>query len=84
MEWEVRLLIDGYYMANLNRDYSNLYIKEELAVGRVEVCLGGSYGSICLDEQFRTSQAVSVVCSQLGFSPYGEPMNYIASDPRCM
>ena len=64
-------MIFDYYGADLDTDYGNLYIKEELAAGRVEVCIGGSYGAVCHDEEFRGSQAVSVVCSQLGFSPYG-------------
>ena len=70
-DWDVRLVIDNYYEAALDRDYGNLYIKEELASGRVEVCLGGSYGPVCLDDQFRLSQAGSVICLQLGFSRYG-------------
>ena len=70
-DWDVRLVIDNYYEATLDSDYGNLYIKEELAAGRVEVCLGGSYGPVCLDDQFTLSQSVSVICSQLGFSQYG-------------
>ena len=70
-DWDVRLEIDDYYEAALDSDYSNLYIKNELAAGHVEVCLGGSYGPVCLDDQFRLSQSVSVICAQLGFSRYG-------------
>ena len=72
MDWDIRLLVDGYYMATIDSDYGNLYIKDELAAGRVEVCLNGSYGPVCHDPQFWNNQSVSVVCSQLGFSPYGE------------
>ena len=65
-------MLDDYYEADvMGIDYSNLYIKDELKIGRVEVCIGGQYGSVCLDNEFAESQAVSVVCSQLGFSPYG-------------
>ena len=72
MEWDIRLMLDDYYAANvIDTDYGNLYIKDELKIGRVEVCIGGQYGSICLDNEFMESQAVSVVCSQLGFSRYG-------------
>ena len=72
MEWDIRLMLDDYYEADImNYDYGNLYIKDELKIGRVEVCIGGQYGSICYDNEFNNSQAVSVVCSQLGFSPYG-------------
>ena len=64
-------MVEGYNLAeDMYSDYSNLYVKEELAVGRVEVCLNGNYGPICEDD-FWNSQSVSVVCSQLGFSPYG-------------
>ena len=44
-------------------------IDDRLSVGIVEVCSGGRYGTICDDVW--TNQAASVVCRQLGFSPYG-------------
>ena len=65
-------MIDDYYQAAMDSDYGNLYIKDELAAGRVEVCLGGSYGPVCLDDQFTLSQSVSVICFQLGYSRYGK------------
>ena len=37
--------------------------------GRVEVCLGGSYGRIC-ESEWSVLDA-SVVCRQIGYSPYG-------------
>ena len=46
------------------------FIKEELAMGRVEVCIGGRYGTVC-DNDWNFVDA-SVVCSQLGFSYYGK------------
>ena len=70
MDWDIRLTIQDYYLADLDSDYTNLYFKEELTVGRVEVCLNGSYGPVCVDDLWN-NQSVSVVCSELGFSPYG-------------
>ena len=66
IEWNIRLVLDDYYEADvMGIDYSNLYIR------RLGVCIGGQFGSVCLDNEFAESQAVSFVCSQLGFSPYG-------------
>ncbi|XP_019853225.1 PREDICTED: deleted in malignant brain tumors 1 protein [Amphimedon queenslandica] len=40
-----------------------------LSYGAVEVCSNGSWGSICSD--FWDNNDASVVCQQLGYSPYG-------------
>ena len=44
-------------------------VKDGRRRGRVEVCLGGRYGTIC-DERWNNQDA-SVVCRQLDLSPYG-------------
>ena len=43
--------------------------------GRVEVCIGGRYGTICDDVW--DAEDSSVVCNQIGFSPYGNILKLI-------
>ncbi len=65
---------DSFYMGSTNYD-SSYYDKNGLRVGRVEICVGGRYGTICMDS-WDNSDA-SVVCTQLGFSRYGKDLSSI-------
>ena len=61
---------EGFYQGYYTNDYDYTYYdKGQLTRGRVEVCIGGRYGAVCFEEW--DYEDASVVCSQLGFSPYG-------------
>ena len=45
------------------------YGKNGLRVGRVEVCVNQTYGTVC--NTGWDDRDATVVCSQLGYSPYG-------------
>ena len=74
----MRLTLDGdiensVYLNDNIEDFH--FIKDELARGRLEVCIEGSYGSVCAD--LWNNHDASVVCRQLGFSPNGKAViNY--------
>ena len=57
----------------IQTDYEHYLSGEQLRVGRVEVCVGGRYGTVC--DNFWDYKAASVVCRQLGFSQYGKYVN---------
>ena len=67
MRLGIGTFIDFYTSINEFEEY--YFIKDELARGRIEVCVGGRYGTIS-DTNWDNEDA-SVICSQLGFSPYG-------------
>ena len=72
-EGGVRLLAGrdyDYYYPGLDADYGNLYIKDTISQGRVQICIGGQYTKVCDDSW--DNQDASVVCRQLGFSSSGE------------
>jgi hypothetical protein len=78
MQGEVRL--NNLYTPETIEDFfrnphqlQDLFIredKEELARGKVEICVHGVWGTICEGESWNNS-AASVACHQLGFSRFG-------------
>ena len=60
---------EGLYSDNYDDSY---YGKNGLTRGRVEVCVGGIYGTVCND--FWDYEDASVVCRQLRFSPNGNAL----------
>ena len=46
------------------------FVQDDVARGRVELCTFNTFGTVC-DSMWNNLDA-SVVCNQLGFSPYGE------------
>ena len=77
VEGEVRLNnlfnedIENFYR-NPTQFPSSFYIKDQLSRGKVEVCISGTWGTVCRGDATWNDQSASVACSQLGFSRWGE------------
>lgn len=76
LEGNIRLLVEDSYSfysqlaADRHHFPDYFFIKDQLRLGRVEICIGGAYTTVCKDENWNDKDA-SVVCAQLGFSPHG-------------
>ena len=68
----IRLMVgEDYDFYRGETDYdTTYYIGDDLSRGRVEICKGGGYHTICLDSW--DERDASVVCKEIGFSPNGE------------
>ena len=63
-------IAEKYYLGDYSEDYDDSYYdKNGLLRGRVEVCVGGDFRTVCNDGW--SYQDASVVCRQLRLSPYG-------------
>ena len=80
VEGSVRLVVgdiaEEYYVGDYSEKFDDSYYdKNGLLRGRVEVCVGGEFRTVCNNGW--SYQDASVVCRQLRLSPYGKINNCI-------
>ena len=68
-ENDVQLQVD-HTSNTIEAQFPHYLTGGQLRVGRVEVCIDGRFGTVC-DDSWDYEDA-SVICSQIGFSSYGE------------
>lgn len=72
-EGSIRLLVgdnNDYYLDNAREDETK-FIEDALSQGRVEICINGTYGTICADDDSWSNLEAAVVCKELGFTENG-------------
>ena len=71
----IRLMAgDDDYELYMGEEVPNTnFIKDTLSQGRVEICIRGTFGTICAEDW--SNEDASVVCREQGFSTFGKFSN---------
>ena len=74
LEWNVKVLdYKQFFIVHINTascTNGDIRLGDSAVLrGRIEVCINGTWGTIC--DHHWTQEEASVVCSHLGYSPYG-------------
>ena len=70
---DIRLEVSATSMPLIGQrssDDQTMFGKNGIRAGRVDICVNGTVGTVCSTEW--DNQDASVVCTQLGYSPYGK------------
>ena len=65
----IAVICDDSYVQLVDDNADSVFIKDALSRGRVEICVNQTYRTIC-EDNWNNADA-SVLCAELGFSPYG-------------